>query len=65
MDSSIDVAKLVSSMTLFERVAQRLHEAEGLAEHASLVAAARKTLERAAAEGYPPCEFTLNALANQ
>lgn len=65
MDSSIDVTKLVSSMTLFERVAQRLHEAEGLAEYASLGAAARKILERAAAEGYPPCQFTLNALANQ
>jgi uncharacterized protein (DUF1810 family) len=65
MDSSIDVTKLVSSMTLFERIAERLHEAEGLTEYASLVEAARKILERAAAEGHPPCQFTLNALANQ
>ena len=65
MDSSIDVTKLVSSMTLFERVAQRLHEAEGLVEYASLGAAAKKILARAAAEGYPACQFTLNALANQ
>jgi uncharacterized protein (DUF1810 family) len=65
MDSSIDVTKLVSSMTLFERIAQRLHEAEGLTEYASLVEASRKILERAAAEGHPPCQFTLNALAYQ
>jgi len=65
MDSSIDVTKLVSSMTLFERVAQRLHEAEDIAEYASLAAAAKQILERAAAEGYPPCQFTLRALAGQ
>ena len=65
MGSSIDATKLVSSMTLFEHIAQRLHAAEGLDEYASLGAAAKKILERAAAEGYPPCQFTLNALTAQ
>ena len=65
MGSSIDTTKLVSSMTLFEHVAQRLHDLEGLDEYASLSVAAKTLLERAAAEGYPRCQFTLNALAIQ
>jgi uncharacterized protein (DUF1810 family) len=65
MGSSIDTTKLVSSMTLFEHVAQRLHDLEGLHEYASLAVAAKTLLERAAAEGYPRCQFTLNALAIQ
>jgi uncharacterized protein (DUF1810 family) len=65
MASSIDVTKLISSMTLFQHVANRLFEAEGLDEYESLARAAAKILERAAAEGYPPCHFTLRALATQ
>ena len=65
VNSSIDVTKLVSSMTLFEHVATRLHQAEGLAEYALLAEAATAILERAAAEGHPPCQFTRRALANQ
>lgn len=65
MGSSIDVTKLVSSMTLFEHVARRLRDAEGLDEYAALAAVARTILERAAQEGYPRCQFTRNALANQ
>jgi uncharacterized protein (DUF1810 family) len=65
MGSSIDATKLVSSMTLFEHVAQRLHDVEGLDEYASRAAAAKTILERATAEGFPPCQFTLNVLANQ
>ena len=65
MGSSIDVTKLVSSMTLFEQVARRLRDTEGLDEYAALAAVARTILERAAQEGYPPCQFTRNALANQ
>src|SRR6186713_218591 len=53
MGSSIDATKLVSSMTLFEHVAQRLHDVEGLDEYASLAAAAKTILERATAEGFP------------
>ena len=65
MGSSIDVTKLVSSMTLFEHVARRLRDAEGLDEYAALAAVARTILERAAQEGYPRCQFTRNAMANQ
>ena len=65
MGSSIDATKLVSSMTLFQHVAKRLHDAEGLDEYASLESAAKTILARAATEGYPPCQFTLNTLANQ
>jgi hypothetical protein len=52
-------------MTLFEHVAQRLHDVEGLDDYASLAAAAKTILERATAEGFSPCQFTLNVLANQ
>jgi uncharacterized protein (DUF1810 family) len=62
MASPIDVAKLVSSMTLFGHLAQRLHEAEGLDEYASLTRVADEVLAVAAAEGYPPCHFTLDRL---
>lgn len=65
MGSSIDATKLVSSMTLFQHVAKRLHDAEGLDEYASLEGAAKTILARAVTEGYPPCQFTLNTLANQ
>jgi len=62
MASPIDVAKLVSSMTLFGHVAQRLHKAEGLDEYASIAVVADDVLAVAAAEGYPPCHFTLDRL---
>jgi hypothetical protein len=65
MGSAIDATKLVSSMTLFQHVAKRLHDAEGLGEYAALEGTAKTILARAATEGYPPCSFTLNALANQ
>ena len=65
MGSAIDVTKLVSSMTLFGHVAQRLHEAEGLTDFNAIADAATKILGRAEAEGYPPCQFTLRAIANQ
>ena len=65
MGSPIDATKLVSSMTLFQHVAKRLHDADGLGEYALLEGAAKTILARAATEGYPPCEFTLNTLANR
>ena len=34
-----------------------------LDEYASLEGAAKTILARAAMEGYPPCQFTLNTLA--
>ena len=51
MGSEIDARKLVSSLTLFERVAG-----------GALADAARTVLDRAAAEGYPRCPFTIGRL---
>ena len=59
MNSSIDVMKLVSSLTLFSHVAKRLHKAEGLSDYASLARVADNILARADAQGYPPCQFTV------
>jgi len=65
MGSEIDAVKLVSSLTLFERVANRLEPTKAI-EHARVLAdAARVVLAAAAAEGYPPCAFTLNRLADR
>jgi uncharacterized protein (DUF1810 family) len=63
MGSSIDVTKLVSSMTLFGEVARRLHTAEGLDEYESVARVAERILAAAADEGYPSCRFTLAALS--
>ena len=54
MGSDIDAQKLVSSMTLFHTVAGRSDEA--------VTAATAAVLEQAAAQGYPPCEFTRRQL---
>jgi uncharacterized protein (DUF1810 family) len=62
MGSSIDVTKLVSSLTLFAHVARQLHVAEGLDTHRDLVAAANEVLATAAEQGYPPCRFTRDRL---
>jgi uncharacterized protein (DUF1810 family) len=62
MDSSIDVMKLVSSLTLFGMVAKRLHDQEGLEECGTIARVAEQILTTAAAEGYPPCQFTLDRL---
>jgi uncharacterized protein (DUF1810 family) len=62
MGASIDVAKLVSSMTLFGAVAKQLHAAEALDEYASIANVAERILLAAAAEGYPSCQFTLKRL---
>jgi uncharacterized protein (DUF1810 family) len=65
MGSAIDVTKLVSSMTLFGHVAQRSNDVARLPDYAALAAVASAILERAAEEGYPPCQVTRNALSNQ
>jgi hypothetical protein len=62
MGSSIDVTKLVSSLTLFTHVARQLDVAEGLDTYRDLVAAAEEVLATAAEQGYPPCRFTLDRL---
>lgn len=64
MGSDIDAVKLVSSMTLFARVAARLvAEGDGRKELAELVDDAEAILTTAAAQGYPRCAHTERALA--
>lgn len=62
MGSSIDAAKLVSSMTLFSEVAARLPVADRNAQIAGLVSAAATILEVGARQGYPSCEHTVRVL---
>jgi uncharacterized protein (DUF1810 family) len=63
MGSSIDVLKLVSSLTLFGEVARRLACEDPSREFETLALVADDILARAQAEGYPPCERTLEELA--
>jgi uncharacterized protein (DUF1810 family) len=63
MGSSIDAAKLVSSMTLFGEVARRLPENARTAEADALANAAEAILAAAATQGYPRCEHTIRRLA--
>jgi uncharacterized protein (DUF1810 family) len=62
MGSPVDVKKVVSSLTLFGRVANTLHASEGLEPHQSLARMAEAVLGVAASEGYPPCPYTLDRL---
>jgi hypothetical protein len=62
MNSSIDAAKLVSSMTLFGAVAQRLHDSDRLDHYASIAHTAEEILTRAERERHPRCPFTLDRL---
>jgi uncharacterized protein (DUF1810 family) len=59
MGSHIDVLKLVSSLTLFSRVAAKLPPSGGRARLAALAADVLKVAESA---GYPPCSVTLERL---
>jgi uncharacterized protein (DUF1810 family) len=63
MGSSVDVRKLVCSLTLFGNVARTLHAAEGLGELESLARVAEEVLAVAASQGYPPCPYTIARLA--
>lgn len=62
MGSDIDAKKLVSSMTLFEAVAQRMSEAgeEGLCEDVESVAS--NILAAVSRQGYARCRFTLSEI---
>ena len=62
MGSSIDVTKLVSSLTLFAHVARQLSVAEGLEAYRDLAAAAEELLAAAAEQGCQGCHFTLDRL---
>ena len=61
MGGETDTLKLVSSLTLFSRVARKLQEAEG-AVYGPIAKAADDVLALAAAEGYPPCAYTLRRM---
>lgn len=62
MGSEIDARKLVSSLTLFERVARSLDGTGAPEWGRALAETSRTVLDRAAAEGYPPCAYTLDRL---
>jgi len=62
MASTIDVLKLVSSLTLFETAAARLYERDGLELYSAFGAVADEVLMAAFAEGHPRCQFTLSRL---
>jgi uncharacterized protein (DUF1810 family) len=62
MGSSVDAVKLVSSLTLFGRVARSLSTPSG-DSHATFAALADEILTAAAAQGYPECGHTVNRLA--
>jgi len=63
MGSSIDATKLVSSLTLFARVARELHAAEPLDAWRDFADVADEVLAIAAREDRPPCRATLERLA--
>jgi len=62
MGSSIDLMKLVSSLTLFEAAAAGVYEQDGVDAHGALTALADEVLMAAFAEGYPRCQTTLARL---
>ncbi|HEU4690569.1 MAG TPA: DUF1810 family protein [Vicinamibacterales bacterium] len=62
MGSTIDVTKLVSSMTLFGSLAKQLHAEEGGDEYAAIARVADEILSVAKTAGYSPCQFTLDQL---
>ena len=59
MGSDIDAKKVVSSLTLFGHVAKKLHKAESIDAYRAMANVADEVLALAAAEGYPPCAYTL------
>ncbi len=59
MGGAVDAAKLVSSITLFRAVARHLAPSDPGSDLITLVKSADIILQRAAAQGYPACEFTL------
>ena len=65
MGSGIDALKLVSSLTLFRYVAQRLHAREPHDDYSAIARVADAILARAEEQGYPPCAHTLRRLAGR
>lgn len=64
MGSSIDAAKLVSSMTLFADVARRLPADVKSADTDALADEAEAILAAASSQGYPPCRHTRSHLSD-
>lgn len=62
MGSSIDAAKLVSSMTLFGQVAGALPDDSRTPTTDAVARAAELILSAAASQGYPRCEHTIRLL---
>ncbi len=62
MGSEIDARKVVSSLTLFGHAAKTLYARERLDAYAAVAAVADEVLRAAAAQGYPPCRYTLHRL---
>jgi uncharacterized protein (DUF1810 family) len=62
MGSSIDLQKLVSSLTLFEAAASRLYERDGRDAYLTLLTLADRVLMAAFTEGYQRCQYTLARL---
>ena len=63
MGSHLDAVKLVSSLTLFEIVADGLNEREPREAYARLTEQAREVLAVAESQGYERCAFTQRALS--
>jgi len=65
MGSTIDVLKLVSSLTLFERVARDVSRIDGTEEHLAFARSAAGLLDLAESQGYPRCRYTLAQLGHE
>ena len=65
MGASIDVLKLVSSLTLFGQIARSLDANEANDEYRRLADVAAQILSGAESEGYPRCRHTLRLLERQ
>jgi uncharacterized protein (DUF1810 family) len=63
MESDTDARKLVSSLTLFRHVAEKLHAAERQDVYAQIASVSGEVLSIAAREGYRPCEYTRKKLS--
>ena len=64
MGSTIDVLKLVSSLTLFGNVAKRMYSVDGVETHGALARIAGEVLAVATSEGYQPCGYTLARISS-
>lgn len=63
MGGRTDALKLVSSLTLIRAAAKQMAEVDREPGFAHLAQLADSLLSRTAAQGYPPCSFTLERLA--